>query len=87
MCSMIGWLQIGTSGLGLFAVTGRNREPSPPAMTTAFMCLFSHYCETFTGNTPNAIEFAGDGGSVDDPDEANAKRRGLGKPQKRRSGC
>jgi hypothetical protein len=33
---MIGWLHIGTSGFGLFEVTGRSRDPSPPAITTAF---------------------------------------------------
>jgi hypothetical protein len=39
---MIGWLQMGTIGFGRFAVTGRNRDPSPPAITTAFMDLLSH---------------------------------------------
>ena len=34
---MIGRFPTGTKGFGLFAVTGRNRDPSPPAITTAFM--------------------------------------------------
>src|SRR5690349_25158669 len=33
---MIGRLATGSSGLGWFAVIGRSRVPSPPAMTTAF---------------------------------------------------
>jgi len=33
---MIGLPATGTSGLGRVLVSGRNREPSPPAMTTAF---------------------------------------------------
>src|SRR6201995_2578000 len=33
---MIGRLATGSSGLGGFAVIGRSRVPSPPAMTTAF---------------------------------------------------
>src|ERR1700686_3105431 len=33
---MIGRLATGSSGLGWFAVIGRRRVPSPPAMTTAF---------------------------------------------------
>src|SRR5580704_7075601 len=33
---MIGRLTTGSSGLGWFAVIGRRRVPSPPAMTTAF---------------------------------------------------
>src|SRR2546423_14278706 len=33
---MIGRLTTGSSGLGWFAVIGRSRVPSPPAMTTAF---------------------------------------------------
>src|SRR5271170_6205420 len=33
---MIGLLATGSSGLGWFAVIGRSRVPSPPAMTTAF---------------------------------------------------
>src|SRR5438270_11362765 len=37
MCSMIGRPPTGTSGLGRWLVSGRSREPSPPAMTTAFM--------------------------------------------------
>src|SRR5438552_4088746 len=36
MCSMIGRPATGTSGLGRLLVSGRRREPSPPAMTTAF---------------------------------------------------
>ena len=36
-CSMIGRLTTGSSGLGWFAVIGRSRVPSPPAMTTAFI--------------------------------------------------
>src|SRR5256712_5325339 len=36
MCSMIGRPATGTSGLGRRLVSGRRREPSPPAMTTAF---------------------------------------------------
>lgn len=39
MCSMIGVLPTGTKGFGRFAVMGRNREPSPPAITTAFIAL------------------------------------------------
>ena len=35
-CSMIGLLTIGSSGLGMLAVIGRSRVPSPPAITTAF---------------------------------------------------
>ena len=34
---MIGLLATGSSGLGMLAVIGRRRVPSPPAMTTAFM--------------------------------------------------
>src|SRR5713226_9388962 len=37
MCSMIGRPATGTSGFGCRLVRGRRREPSPPAMTTAFM--------------------------------------------------
>ena len=33
---MIGLLVTGSMGLGWLAVIGRNRVPSPPAMTTAF---------------------------------------------------
>src|SRR5579862_4553616 len=33
---MIGLLATGSMGLGWFAVIGRSRVPSPPAMTTAF---------------------------------------------------
>src|ERR1700677_584672 len=33
---MIGRLATGSRGLGWFAVIGRSRVPSPPAMTTAF---------------------------------------------------
>ena len=33
---MIGRLTTGSSGLGWFAVIGRSRVPSPPAITTAF---------------------------------------------------
>src|SRR5256886_3877345 len=36
MCSMIGRPATGTSGLGRLLVSGRRREPSPPAITTAF---------------------------------------------------
>src|SRR5438270_630786 len=36
MCSMIGRPATGTSGFGRLLVSGRRREPSPPAMTTAF---------------------------------------------------
>ena len=36
---MIGRPATGTSGLGWRLVSGRRREPSPPAMTTAFMSL------------------------------------------------
>src|SRR3989449_2297147 len=36
MCSMIGRPATGTSGLGMLLVSGRRREPSPPAITTAF---------------------------------------------------
>src|ERR1700758_2363223 len=39
MCSMIGLLATGSMGLGWFAVIGRSRVPSPPAMTTAFNSL------------------------------------------------
>src|SRR5213593_5227457 len=39
MCSMIGRPATGTSGLGMLLVRGRRREPSPPAMTTAFIPL------------------------------------------------
>src|SRR5919197_5352069 len=38
MCSITGRLTIGTMGLGRPTVKGRRREPSPPAMTTAFIC-------------------------------------------------
>ncbi len=37
MCSMTGVPATGTSGLGYWLVSGRRREPSPPAMTTALM--------------------------------------------------
>src|SRR5215467_3631365 len=37
MCSMIGTLPTGTSGLGRWAVSGLRRVPKPPAMTTAFI--------------------------------------------------
>src|SRR6476661_6257548 len=37
MCSITGASTIGTIGLGRPMVRGRRREPSPPAMTTAFM--------------------------------------------------
>ena len=37
MCSITGLLTIGTIGLGRSIVRGRRREPSPPAITTAFM--------------------------------------------------
>src|SRR5438270_489505 len=36
MCSMIGRPATGTSGFGRLLVSGRRREPSPPAITTAF---------------------------------------------------
>src|SRR5699024_3303203 len=36
-CSMMGLLTTGNSGLGWFAVMGRRRVPSPPAITTAFI--------------------------------------------------
>src|SRR5256885_14439040 len=35
-CSITGLLTIGTIGFGRLIVDGRRREPSPPAMTTAF---------------------------------------------------
>src|SRR5215472_2821747 len=38
MCSMTGLLATGARGLGRREVSGRNRDPSPPAITTAFMC-------------------------------------------------
>ena len=41
-CSMIGLLTIGSSGLGMLAVIGRRRVPSPPAITTAFMTASPH---------------------------------------------
>src|SRR5579871_314577 len=37
MCSMIGRPATGTNGLGWRLVRGRSRDPSPPAMTTAFI--------------------------------------------------
>src|SRR5262245_21333051 len=37
MCSMMGTLPTGTSGLGRWAVSGLRRVPKPPAMTTAFI--------------------------------------------------
>ena len=37
MCSMTGALTIGTIGFGRPMVRGLNRDPSPPAMTTAFI--------------------------------------------------
>src|ERR1700693_786571 len=36
MCSMMGTLPTGTSGLGTWAVRGLRRVPNPPAITTAF---------------------------------------------------
>ncbi len=36
-CSMIGRLATGTIGLGTSYVSGRNRVPSPAAMTIAFI--------------------------------------------------
>src|SRR5207253_7407503 len=40
-CCMTGLLTIGTIGLGRLIVSGRSREPSPPAMTTAFIPISS----------------------------------------------
>jgi hypothetical protein len=37
MCSITGWLTIGTIGFGRMLVSGRSRVPSPPAITTAFI--------------------------------------------------
>src|SRR5262249_13905436 len=37
ICSMMGILSAGVSGLGRCEVRGRRRVPSPPAMMTAFM--------------------------------------------------
>jgi len=37
MCSMIGRFIMGTSGFGMFQVSGRSRVPKPPAMITAFI--------------------------------------------------
>src|SRR5690348_18505964 len=37
MCSMIGRPATGTRGFGMLLVSGRRREPSPPAITTAFI--------------------------------------------------
>src|SRR5579872_947435 len=37
MCSMIGRPATGTSGFGCRLVSGRRRDPSPPAITTAFI--------------------------------------------------
>src|SRR5712691_1210299 len=39
MCSMTGRPATGTKGFGCRLVNGRRREPSPPAITTAFMSL------------------------------------------------
>jgi hypothetical protein len=36
----MGLLTIGTIGLGVLQVRGRNRVPNPPAMMTAFMRAF-----------------------------------------------
>src|SRR5579875_2310919 len=41
MCSMTGLPTIGTIGLGRLMVRGRRRDPSPPAITTAFMTSLS----------------------------------------------
>ena len=41
MCSMHGLPTIGTIGFGWFEVSGRSRVPSPPAITTAFICATS----------------------------------------------
>ncbi|GAA4666919.1 hypothetical protein GCM10023347_19550 [Streptomyces chumphonensis] len=40
---MIGRLATGRSGLGMLAVMGRRRVPSPPAITTAFMSVASSF--------------------------------------------
>src|SRR5262245_28499766 len=37
MCSITGRPTIGTIGFGLVTVRGRRRDPSPPAITTAFI--------------------------------------------------
>src|SRR5439155_635670 len=37
MCSMLGRPAAGTRGLGMVLVSGRRRDPSPPAMTTALI--------------------------------------------------
>src|SRR3989442_11212616 len=42
MCSMIGRPATGTRGLGMLLVSGRRRDPSPPAITTGFIRL-PHY--------------------------------------------
>ena len=56
---MIGRLTTGSSGLGWFAVIGRSRVPSPPAMTTAFNGFaapsgFRHYVHPVTGGIKDA---------------------------------
>src|SRR5260370_9160951 len=59
ICSMTGRPTIGTIGLGRMIVSGRRREPSPPAMTTAFIVpLSSHQCAV-----PTATAFSGAGGA------------------------
>src|ERR1700726_4215865 len=42
MCSITGVPATGTSGLGWRLVSGRSREPSPPAMTTAFTVILPY---------------------------------------------
>jgi hypothetical protein len=37
MCSITGFPAIGTMGLGRRIVNGRSLDPSPPAITTAFI--------------------------------------------------
>ena len=57
---MIGRPATGTSGLGIRLVSGRRREPSPPAMTTAFISLTNNIVGVTLGFRPrdSAIQVA-----------------------------
>src|SRR5918997_1279651 len=54
MCSIIGRFTMGSMGLGMLLVSGRRREPSPPAMITA--CMSSAGTSTpLHGQCTNAV--------------------------------
>src|SRR5207302_73185 len=77
MCSITGVPTTGTSGFGYLLVSGRSRDPSPPAMTTAFTDrllevhpLSSHHMRRFS-----ELSTSPGGGGVAAP----AKRRAATK--------